>query len=153
MLLTTRCLSASMSPSAILPLEGRGGRYSTISTLFLVDLRINSLMIERLIQDTPKDLAQRLGFFLTLVLSSSIDVVFLAGWVFIQSLADPFISSIKLHDVEAGVIVICRYVFATATVVPVLLFIFLDVRLMITKTKAIYRKKEAELIRLEGSKQ
>lgn len=89
-----------------------------------------------------KDLINQLRFFLFSIIASLIDTLFLVFWVILQWLVDiNIISKYQLSGIDSWVLIMFQVLFAIATLVPVSIFYYGDIRVMLIRTKKRIQKE------------
>jgi ABC-type transport system involved in Fe-S cluster assembly fused permease/ATPase subunit len=74
--------------------------------------------------------------FLRWVISGLIDSVFLIIWVFTQWLTNSIINNLNLSNIDKWVLIIFQILFAASTLAPVIVYIYVDVRIMILRAQS-----------------
>lgn len=83
-----------------------------------------------------KDLASELKVFTRWAISSLIDSAFLAFWVFVQWIAsEKVIASLGLSGVDQWMLAIFQVLFAISTLVPIVVYIYVDIRVMLMRAQ------------------
>lgn len=83
-----------------------------------------------------KELGGQIQIFLQWGFSSIIDSAFLALWVFLQWLVDAWvIQQYELSNVDKWVLLAFQIIFAVSTVIPVIIFIYTDISIMLLRSR------------------
>jgi len=83
-----------------------------------------------------KELGRQIQIFIQWSISSAIDAAFLALWVFFQWLLDvKIIQEYKISNIDLWVLLSFQIIFAISTVIPVMIFIYTDIRIMFIRAK------------------
>jgi len=92
-----------------------------------------------------KELGNQIQVFMQWSISSIIDSAFLALWVLLQWLLDvKVIQEYKLSSIDFWILFTFQIIFAVSTVIPVIIFIYTDIRIMLLRARRrIQREIEA----------
>jgi len=89
-----------------------------------------------------KELGGQIQVFFQWGISSIIDSAFLAFWVFLQWFIDvKVIQTYKLSNIDNWVLLAFQIIFAVSTVIPVIIFIYTDIRVMFLRAKRRIQKE------------
>ena len=81
-----------------------------------------------------KELANQVQTFTVFAVSSLLDTTFLALWVFLQWLIDvKVIAAYQLSGIDTWVLLAFQILFAISTLMPVAIFIYTDIRIMLLR--------------------
>jgi hypothetical protein len=93
--------------------------------------------------DWWRDLKERLEVFVTQAASSLIDSGFLALWVIVQwAMNEYVVNRLKLSGIDKWVLLAFQVVFALSTLAPVVMYIYVDIRVMILKAQRRIRREK-----------
>jgi len=98
--------------------------------------------------DWWKDLKDRLKVFSIQAISSLIDSSFLALWVIVQWAVNEYVvNRLQLADIDKWVLSAFQVVFAVSTLAPIVVYIYVDIRVMVLRAQRRIRYE----IKLSGA--
>lgn len=98
-----------------------------------------------------KDLKDRLRVFSIQAISSLIDSGFLALWVIVQWAVNEYVvKRLELADIDKWVLSAFQVIFAISTLVPIVVYIYVDTRVMVLRAQRRIRC-EINLSKANGS--
>lgn len=75
-------------------------------------------------------------------LSSVIDSSYLAVWVVVQWAVNEFIiNRLRLTGVDSWVLLVFQIIFAISTLIPIIVYIYVDIRIMIVRAQYAIRQE------------
>jgi len=85
-----------------------------------------------------KDLSVNFRVYSVWTLSSIMDSTFLAAWVALQWIVNEYvIKNLGLRGVDYWMLLIFQVIFAISTLIPIIIYIYVDIRVMITRAQFI----------------
>ncbi len=75
-------------------------------------------------------------------LSGLFDAAFLAAWVWTQHIANTLVSKAELVGIDRWVFVAFQFLFAAATLIPVAIYIYKDIRIAWIRAQAAIHREE-----------
>ncbi len=84
--------------------------------------------------------------FMKWLLGSVIDSGFLVGWVWVQHMSDVAIGNIQLSLIDETTLRIAQIIFAVATIAPIVLFLYKDIRVMAIRVSLVIKKESSMAI-------
>lgn len=89
-----------------------------------------------------KDLSRELKIFTIWAVSSLIDSIFLALWVFVQWIVNEYVTAkLRLSFADQWVLYGFQIIFSVSTLAPVIIYIYTDIRVMIIRARSRVRSE------------
>ena len=82
-----------------------------------------------------KDITKTLKNFAILMVTGVIDTIFLIAWVFSQFVASKVFTILELNNLNRFFYYVFQILFAISTLIPIVLVIYRDVRVMFIRTQ------------------
>lgn len=93
-------------------------------------------------ESSLKDLGQKINDFANLTISSLIDAIFLVIWVLAQWLLSSILKNFELSGFDQLVLSVFQALFAFSTLAPIVVYIYRDIRIVISRAQRIIDKEE-----------
>ena len=87
---------------------------------------------------------QKTRIILEWIISSMLDAAFLIAWAAVQHLGSVVIAEMNLEGIDSLTLFVLQILFAVATILPILIWIYADVRIMWIKANMMISKKKGE---------
>jgi hypothetical protein len=119
------------------------GKPSIVNTELFNELCVTGLHLEMRSMDrfyNWKNVGGELKVFAVWIASSIMDSVFVAIWVLLQwFVSEKVIHGLRLSGVDTWVLGAFQVLFAMSTLVPVVIYIYVDIRIMILRAQQMIR--------------